>query len=270
MSFVPAHRVLEGEGARKTAFVLHGILGAGQNFTSFIQKLSRRCPEYRFVLVDLRNHGASSGAPPPHTVAACADDLLALAAVAGSPSLLIGHSFGGKVALEYARRAPPELEAVWVLDSNPGPQGPDEHGEIDTVLRAIRAVPMPASTRADVVSALEERGGLSRPTAEWLATSVKRTPSGYVWLYDLDAIEALLADYYALDLWPYLGELRSTPAIHLVIAERSDRFTPALRERALSLPASSGVRCHLLPDSGHWVHVDNPGGLLELMAPHVC
>jgi pimeloyl-ACP methyl ester carboxylesterase len=265
MSFMLAHRSIEGAGAEKTSFVLHGILGAGQNFTAFIQKLARRRPEYRYALVDLRNHGASSGAPPPHTVAAAARDLAALAQKAGEPSLVIGHSFGGKVALEYARQGAPRLEQVWALDSNPGPQGAGEHREVDSVIAAIRGVPTPAATRAEVVRVLGERG-LSRPTAEWLATSLKRTEAGYVWLFDLDGIEELLRDYYELDLWGFLAEPRSRPTIELVIAAESDRWTGETRKRALALPASAGVTCHVLPDSGHWVHVDNPAALLELMA----
>lgn len=30
---------------------------------------------------------------------------------------------------------------------------------------------------------------------------------------------------------------------------------------------STGASVHLLKDSSHWVHVDNPDGLLEILAP---
>jgi pimeloyl-ACP methyl ester carboxylesterase len=30
---------------------------------------------------------------------------------------------------------------------------------------------------------------------------------------------------------------------------------------------SPSVRVHLLPKSGHWVQMDNPKGLIEIMAP---
>lgn len=263
MTFTLAHRTIAGAEARKVAFVLHGILGAGQNFTAFIQKLARRRPEYRYELVDLRNHGLSTGAPPPHDLAAAARDLAVLARSVGEPALVIGHSFGGKVALEYARQGASALEQVWALDSNPGVQR--ENLEVDSVIRAIRGVTVPAAARADVVQALTGQG-ISRPTAEWIATSLKRTEQGYVWLFDLEGIEALIADYYAQDLWGFLAEVRTRPEIQIVIAERSDRWSPETRERAFGLPVESNVHCHVLPDSGHWVHVDNPAALLELMA----
>ena len=85
MSFSLAYRVVEGERPEKTAFVLHGILGAGNNFTSFVQKLARRRPELRFLLVDLRNHGGSTGAAPPHTLAACAEGIRTGQAMSGVP-----------------------------------------------------------------------------------------------------------------------------------------------------------------------------------------
>lgn len=270
MTFVPHHRLIEPEGARQTAFVLHGALGSGQNFTRFIQRLARERPEYRYVLVDLRHHGQSPGAPPPNTLAACAADLSALAVALGwAPEVVIGHSFGGKVAIEYARQAPAALEQVWVLDAVPGTQDGLGGSEITRVIAAVRSVPMPAASRRDVVSFLGERAGLSSGVAEWMSTNLKRDGQGYSWVFDLDAIEALMADYFRVDQWPFLGEPRDRPEFRLIVAERSDRWTPALRERARALPLEARVVYHELPRSGHWVHVDNPDGLLALLREHL-
>jgi pimeloyl-ACP methyl ester carboxylesterase len=270
MTFVPHHRLIEASGATKTAFVLHGALGSGQNFSRFTQRLARERPEYRYVLVDLRHHGQSSGAPPPNTLAACAADLLALAGSLGQlPQVVIGHSFGGKVAVEYARQTPPELAQVWVLDAVPGVVDGRGGGEIAQVIAAVRSVPMPAASRRDVVTFLAEHAGLSSGTAEWMSTNLKREGQGYAWVFDLDAIEALMADYFRVDLWPFLAEPRERPEFRLVVAERSDRWTPALRERAQELLPSTRVVYHELPRSGHWVHVDNPDGLLALLREHL-
>jgi pimeloyl-ACP methyl ester carboxylesterase len=266
MTFLPNHRVIDGGHAQKTAFVLHGALGSGQNFNRFAQKLARARPEYRHVLVDLRHHGQSTGAPPPNTLAACAADLFALGRSLGhEPEVLIGHSFGGKVAIEYARQGAPGLQQVWVLDAVPGAQAQTDQTEIAAVLRAVRAVPVPAASRRDVVQHLGEHAGLSSGLAEWMATNLKRQGEAYVWTFDLEGIEELMADYFRVDLWDFLQSERERPEFRLVVAERSDRWTPALRERARALPAASRVVYQELPDSGHWVHVDNPEGLLAMM-----
>lgn len=278
MVFVPSYRVIEGVRAERTAFVLHGALGSGQNFTRFIQRLAEKRPEYRYALVDLRHHGKSSGAPPPNTLEACARDLIALAGALGSsPSVVIGHSFGGKVAIEYARvvsrsegsREAQELEQVWVLDAVPGAQTGVDTSEIAIVIRAVRAVPMPAVSRKDVVQHLAEHSRLSSGLSEWMATNLKREGDRYVWVLGLDAIEELLADYFRVDLWEFLAEPRERPEFRLVVAERSERWPQAERARARALPASARVAYHELPDSGHWVHVDNPDGLLALISTHL-
>jgi pimeloyl-ACP methyl ester carboxylesterase len=273
VSFLLAHRVVEAAGARRLAFVLHGALGSGQNFSRFIQKLAERRPEFRYVLCDLRHHGQSSGAPAPNTLAACADDLRALGQhLGGAPELLIGHSFGGKVALEYTRQeaaldGPSALGQVWVLDSVPGPQpGGEEDSEVSAVIRAVRAVPMPAQSRRDVVNHLVTQARLSSGLAEWMATNLKRDGQSYIWTFQLDAIEELMRDYFRVDLWGFLEQARERPELELVVAERSDRWTPELRERARTLPAAARVHYHELSNSGHWVHVDNPSGLIEIMA----
>lgn len=270
MAFVLHHRIVEAGAPRHLALVLHGALGSGQNFMRFIQRLARERSEYRYVLVDLRHHGQSAGAPPPNTLAACADDLAASSAALGAePRVVIGHSFGGKVAIEYARRqSPSALEQVWVLDAVPGAQPGSSDTEIARVIRAVRSVPVPAASRRDVVQHLVEHSGLSSGLAEWMATNLKREGSRYEWMFNLDAIEELMADYFRVDEWEFLAEARQRPEFRMVVAERSDRWTPELRERAQRLPASSRVHYHELEKSGHWVHVDNPDGLLALMCEH--
>ena len=64
LGFIPAHDIVIAPGAdpTATAFVLHGILGSRRNWRGFVRKLAPRLPDWRFVLVDLRNHGDSHGA----------------------------------------------------------------------------------------------------------------------------------------------------------------------------------------------------------------
>lgn len=274
MSFIPSFSVVDSPGStppRTTALVLHGVLGSGQNFRGIARKLCERRPDYRFVLVDLRHHGQSSGAPPPDTLAECARDLGRLLThlqreQADTPpaSVVIGHSFGGKVALEFSRQCP-ELRQVWVLDSDPGTQpAKGTSGEIARVIAAVRAVPVPLSRRSEVIPTLTGKG-LSQGLANWMTTNLKREGEGYTWVFDLDRIEALLADYYAEDLWEYLETLTPPPDVHLVVAEQSERFTKEMRARAQHLEEQGHLRYHLIEKAGHWLHVDNPEAVLELL-----
>jgi esterase len=279
MAFVLAHEWVrpKASAVRHTAFVLHGVLGSGQNFRGLAKNLVQRCDDVALVLVDLRNHGASAGAIGPHTLKACAEDLVTLAAhcAATAPELpkvsaLIGHSFGGKVAVRAAALPSfSELRQVFVLDSNLGVISPSDDYEVLRVIRAVRAVPTPIVSRSAVVQSLIAQG-LSAALANWMTTNVRRVASGngsesYEWTFDLSAIEESLADYFAQDLWGFLGQARTQPEFHLVVAENSDRVTPELRARAEALPPGSRCHSHLIENAGHWLHVDNPEAVLQVL-----
>jgi pimeloyl-ACP methyl ester carboxylesterase len=96
-----------------------------------------------------------------------------------------------------------------------------------------------------------------------LVTAARRfdTP---VFVYDLDGIEEMLASYFATDLWPFLE--RTTQPVHLVRAVRSSVWTPEETARLAALPESGSVRAHAI-DAGHWLQVDAPDVLLDLVAP---
>lgn len=250
-----------GDRPRHTAFLLHGILGSGRNWRSFAARLAERHPDWRFVLPDLRNHGDSPPLPPPHTLAACAEDLARLADDVGAPEVVVGHSFGGKVALACAAgRLGRGLRRVAVLDITPGPLErlpPD----IADVLEAVRDTPSPAPSR-DAIRASLQRHGLDPGLVAWLLTSTRRDDGGWRWKYDIAGIDAMLADYGRLDCWPLLDD-PPVPVL-FVRAGRSDRWSPAELERFAARPH---IALETLPDAGHWLHVDDPDGLLELLSP---
>ncbi len=266
MSFVLAHSLLGEPAAPKLLLLLHGALGSGNNLRSLALKLCKLRPEYRCCLVDLRHHGQSQGAPLPNTLGACAEDLLHLERALGHvPEVMVGHSFGGKVALMFAAQHPARLKQLWILDSNPGPQAATPDHEVLRVIRAVRGTRLPVENRADVVAQLSEQG-LSSGLAQWLATNLKREPSGFVWGFNLEAIHELMLDYFASDLWSVLEHPTRETDFRVVVGERSDRWAAENRERLERLVAATHVRLHVVPEAGHWLHVDNPGYLLELFA----
>ncbi len=290
-----AHSFVGKEDAPHLAFLLHGVLGAGHNFRGFIRKLCVERPDYRFVLIDLRYHNDSAPTPEGDkslpTMEACADDLFELCQVLGViPDVVIGHSLGGKVALNFARRftAAPQLQhkatplqkvqlkQAWALDSDPGPQAAADAHQVVQVLGALKAAPVSFTTRAQALSNLIEQG-LSSALSQWLTTSLvrekdKNNASYFRFKFELPQIEALLGDYFQQDLWPFLEAYKKDEAFEadtlkfeLLVAENSDRWSGSMKQRAHSLSGSPKIHVHTLKNSGHWVHVDNPEDLLELL-----
>lgn len=256
MSFV-AHTAVIGDGP-KTAFVLHGILGAGRNWRSFSRRLAAARPDLRLVLIDQRNHGDSPAANAPHTLDACADDLERL----GRAEFVIGHSFGGKVALTLARRRPAGLSQAVVLDAWPG-IGSD--GTTLSVIAALKTVEVPAPSRDAVRKQLSQQG-LGPELVTWLLTSMRRTDIGWVWKYNLNGVDAMISDYLQTDLWPWLESRDGGPRIDIVRAEKNERWTPEALDRLDAISPTSDVHSHVVSNAGHWLHVDNPDGLLAILS----
>jgi pimeloyl-ACP methyl ester carboxylesterase len=271
--FVPAHTLVGEAAAPKLALLLHGALGSGTNLRSLATKLGKLRPEYRFCLVDLRHHGESQGAPPPNTLESCAKDLAALVAELGQePEVIAGHSFGGKTALMFSQLFPGRTRQLWILDSNPGAQEPTSANEVIAVIQAVRRTTMPAAERALVVQELTAQG-LSTGTANWLATNLQRGAEGYAWRFNLDAIYELMLDYFRIDLWPVLESGTADSDFRVVVAEHSDRWAPENRARLATMLETVRTRgtvaLHVVPNAGHWLHVDNPAFLLELMSQNL-
>ncbi len=259
------HDTLSSAGASPTKVVafLHGILGTGVNLRSHARRFVERRPEYLALLVDLRAHGQSQAVDGPDTVAASARDVMETAAGLGLPlTMVVGHSFGGKVALSLVDLVP-ALQRVVTLDSAPGPR-PDARGSEATVrvLGVLADLRGPWKTREAFNAAVEAKGE-GRAMAGWLAMSLGLEGDGYQLRLELPRIHALLDSYLALDLWPVLEHAvaRGHPKVDLVIAKGSEVYGPEDRARAALLAAASGpLTVHLL-DGGHWIHVENPAGV---------
>ena len=255
-------------GARRTVVMLHGIYGRGRNWAAIGRALTARRPELAAALVDLRLHGDSPAFPPPHTVAACADDVRALIARPdGWPApadAVVGHSFGGKVALSLLADGPaPPLSQVWVVDSTPAAGEPD--GTAWRMLEIVRALPQRVATRKEIVDGLVA-AGIGVDVAAWVASNLRRDGDGLVWALDWDAMEALLRDFFVRDLWPIIEAPPPGVAIHFIKATESSRLSAAACARIEAVSRATG-RVHLhRVEGGHWVHTDNPDALTALLA----
>lgn len=241
----------------------HGIFGAGSNWRGIARKLVDRRHEWGVVLVDLRLHGRSEAGEPPHTVAACAEDLAALIRELGDVQALAGHSFGGKTAL--ATRSLVTLAQTWVLDASPGarPEAIDDpDNSVVRVLDMMTRMPASWPTRDSFVAAVVAEGH-STALAQWLAMNLVAQGDAMVNRLDVAALRSLLVDYYRLDLWP---DVLQGSELHFVVATAGSSVTPTDRDRLRTAPPH--VHVHEIT-AGHWLHIEAPAAVVELFATHL-
>ena len=273
MSNILSYDRVTADGAEPTQwlFVLHGIFGAGRNWGSVIRRVVRARPEWGALLVDLRKHGASQNFTGPHTLAATTQDLERLIAHSDiQPAAVLGHSFGGKVALVFARDASADARAslrqVWVVDSTPAITQPG--GAAWHMLNTVRELPAEFPSRSALVDALVGHG-TSAGVAQWMATNLEADGNVYRWRTDFDAMDALLHSFFATDAWAVLENPQQGVEIHVVKAEESAVLSGEALQRVQAATQSGRVILHTVA-GGHWVNAENPEaieGLLVQMLP---
>ena len=105
-----------GPSGQAQVLAIHGLTGHGQRWQTLA---TRHLAEFAVAAPDLLGHGRSTWAAP-WTIDA---NVAALAALLDTPTVVVGHSFGGAVALALAATRPDLVSALVLLDPAVGLDG---------------------------------------------------------------------------------------------------------------------------------------------------
>lgn len=123
---------------------LHGVTGHAERW----KVLAAALPELRWIAVDLRGHGRSPWAPPWGLEQHVADAIDVLDGLGLDRVAVVGHSFGGAVALHLARAARERVDRLVLLDPALG-LDPGQMLETAEQARTVDTFADPAAARAD-------------------------------------------------------------------------------------------------------------------------
>lgn len=190
-----------------------------------------------------------------------ANDLLELLDAAGMPRVhVIGHSMGGKAAMQLALTNPGQVRSLVVVDIAPK-QYERKH---DVILNALlRADLSGATNRREVETALEPAIPELAVRRFLLKNAVASAGGGFHWRMGIKQI----ADNYG-----NLGEAIHAPGPYtgptlFLRGANSNYLTPDDEHGIRTLfPAASFAT---IPRAGHWVHVDNPSAFQQVVVPFI-
>lgn len=262
---VVASRVSTGDRATRQLVMLHGIYGRGRNWQGVARAVVDARPDYACWLVDLPHHGRAGPGAHGDTVHGLAADVWDWARTSSvTPDAILGHSYGGKVALAMTLTAREQPLQVWVIDSTPEAKPPS--GSAWRMLEAVRALPARFESREVAQAALVGRG-YTVGVAQWMTTNLVRDGESFRWHLDFDAMERLMRDFFETAIWEPVESPSPVHDLHILKATESSAVSPGAIRR---IEAAEGPRVHLhYGDGGHWIHAERPEVVTALLAEHL-
>jgi len=240
-------------GSGPPVVLIHGLLASLSGWLAVARRLASGFSVYA---VDLRNHGNSFHSMEFNYPVMAADLKRFLDGQGLARVHLVGHSLGGKVAMQFAADFPRHLSRLVVVDMTPRRYPP----VLDELIVAVACLdPGRYADRTAAVAALETQIPCLT-TRRFLAKNLVRGPDGRLrWRIGLAGIDANRREIYRqLDL--------QRPILHpslFVVGENSDYVAPS--DHALIRRVFLDSRIAVIEGAGHFVHVDAPGAFCTLV-----
>ncbi len=246
-------------GSGPVVVLVHGLAGTMYTWDEIVPELAKR---YTVVTVDLPGHGSSQGLAGDYSLGAYASVLRDLLDGLGHDSAtLVGHSFGGGVALQFAYQFPQRCERLVLVSS----------GGLGTeVSLALRAAALPGSelvipllAHRHVIAAGVAIGAWMRALGLRPSRSLLQTCRAFATLSEprrratfIHTVRAVIDHrgqrVSAGERLALVGERPS-----LVVWGSDDRIIPVAHAHAAH-EALQGGRLELIEGAGHYLHVSHP------------
>lgn len=238
------HHRVQGEG--EDILLIHGLFGSMENLGAIARLLSN---QFTVHSLDMRNHGRS----PHHDLMSydlmAADIMQYLKSAKLDKVHLLGHSMGGKVAMQFALSNAGRVKTLIVADIAPVAY-PPRHSDVFDGLLAINPNELKSRTEADNI--LREYVKETAVRQFLMKNLVKSAPEGFCWRMNLNAIHNQYQQLMA-------GQHSETPfsgPVLFIKGGNSDYIQNRHKEQIETLFPS--VHLRVIPNTGHWLHAEKP------------
>jgi pimeloyl-ACP methyl ester carboxylesterase len=249
-----------GEG--KPIIILHGLFGMSDNWMTMAKRFGGN--NFRVIVPDLRNHGQSPHSEQWDYASMSADVFELMKDKKIIKPVIIGHSMGGKVAMQMATESAEKISALIVVDMAPKAY-PVIHGNILATLKELTKNSPFTRNKAEQ---LLFRRIHDAATVKFLLKNLywKTDDKGGIGLafrFNLKVISAQIKNMGVEILFPKQIKI---PALFMSGAN-SEYITKA--DMVSILKPFPKAKFTVIKDAGHWVHAEQPEGFFAEMQKYL-
>jgi pimeloyl-ACP methyl ester carboxylesterase len=240
-------------GRGRPVVLLHGLFGSLDNWHPIAIRLAE---SFRVLALDHRNHGQSPHSAEMDYPVMAADVDRFLAAQGLASARVIGHSMGGKTAMQLALHFPARVEKLVVADMAPRAYAAAH----DQIFAALLALDLPRyQQRVEIEAALAP--AIPNPVLRrFLLKNLGRNEAGgFYWKINLPDIAR---NYWRLGE-PVAGDVPFGQPVLFIRGGKSKYVLPA--DEPLIREWFPAAEIRTIPEASHWVHADQPAEFLRLI-----
>lgn len=237
-------------GQGPNLILIHGLFGTLDNLKGIAKQLAE---DFSVYLVDAPAHGDSSTPTPLNlsTMASLVEDFITTLGL--EDVSILGHSLGGKIAMEVALNNHINVKKLIVADIAPV-QYTRRH---DKIIQGLTTTPLTLDNRQQADAHLSQYIDEVGIRAFLLKSFVRSEDKNWRWRFDLDALNS---SYDQLIAANQQGSF-DAPVL-FVIGGESNYVTPDYQKEIVS--RFPKVKAKVVQGTGHWLHAEKPTAFVKI------
>lgn len=240
------------QGNGEPVILIHGLLGNLDNLGRLARHLSEK---YEVFSIDLPNHGLSSHSPLTDypTLSKIILNLLTVENL--SDIHLVGHSMGGKVAMQIAIDNPSLIKSLTVADIAPVTYT-DRHANIFSALNSINLATL--NNRKEAIDTVISHG-IDSGTAQFLLKNLAKNDNGFFWRCNIENLE----QGYPEIIKGLTGEQDFNGPTLFIKGGKSDYIQT--EHRPMIMKHFPNATAKVIEGTGHWLHAEKPASFNKIV-----
>lgn len=232
--------------------ILHGLFGMLDNWQTIAKKLAE---EYMVILVDQRDHGKSKHTEEFNYQVLAEDLRLFMEENWMHEAHIIGHSMGGKTAMQFSVQNPDMIDKMIIVDIGPKAYKAGH----DIIFKALREVEIDkVKSRSEVEESIAKYIDDAGVRLFLMKNLQRKKEGGFRWKMNLE----LLYNEYPniIDAIQHDGQVDVESLF--IYGSKSKYIVPAEIDSIKAIFPNSSFK---EVDAGHWIHAEKPEELLRLV-----